>query len=366
MRTLGTLASIAALTLPASALHAQDENAESERTLPERVYVQLETTEGDILLELNNEKAPISVENFVRYVEDDHYDNTVFHRVIGNFMIQGGGFTTAGVQKETRDGIKNEWQNGLKNEKYTIAMARLGGQADSATSQFFINVTDNVFLDQPRDGAGYAVFGEVIAGQSVVDAIKAVRTTVKNGMRDWPIEDVVITDAAVLSKSEADELSAELNKEAERMRLEAQREAKERWTTQLAQAMETLRGKDIDVDAGAINDETENWALVLEDGDGAMPDGPADIVSVHATGWLTDGTKFWSSYDTGAPAQFGLNQVIKGWGAAVQQMKVGEKRLVVIPAENAYGAAGRQGPGGEMVIPQNAALIFEIELIDLP
>jgi peptidyl-prolyl cis-trans isomerase A (cyclophilin A) len=166
------------------------------------VFVKLSTSKGDIILELNETKAPLSVANFVQYVKDGHYDGTTFHRVIGNFMIQGGGFTPDMKQKDTRAPIKNEWQNGLKNTRGTISMARTS-VADSATSQFFINVVDNGGLDLPRDGAAYAVFGRVIGGMDVVDSIRNVKIGMKGGMRDVPVEDVMITKASMLTADEA-------------------------------------------------------------------------------------------------------------------------------------------------------------------
>ncbi len=162
------------------------------------VYVKLKTSMGEILLELNEEKAPITVENFVKYVEDDFYNGTIFHRVIENFMIQGGGFTPEMEQKPTRAPIENEWKNGLSNKRGTVAMARLGNQPDSATAQFFINVSENDFLDQPRDGAGYAVFGKVVDGMEVVEKIRKVKTTTRGRMGDVPVEPVVIEKAEVV------------------------------------------------------------------------------------------------------------------------------------------------------------------------
>ena len=175
----------AAPTAPAAAAPAADK----------LVFAKLATSKGDIILELNESKAPLSVANFVQYIKDGHYDGTTFHRVIGNFMIQGGGFTPDMQQKDTRDPIKNEWKNGLKNTRGTISMARTRA-ADSATSQFFINVVDNGGLDMPRDGAAYAVFGRVIGGMDVVDAIRNVKTGKKGGMSDVPLEDVMITKAS--------------------------------------------------------------------------------------------------------------------------------------------------------------------------
>ena len=158
------------------------------------MHVLMQTTKGDIVLALDQDKAPISVANFLQYVDDGHYDGTIFHRVIAHFMIQGGGFTADMRQKSTRAPIKNEWKNGLKNTRGTVSMARTR-IADSATCQFFINVVDNGFLDQPNDGAAYAVFGKVVAGMDVVDAIRSVRT----GAQDVPTETIAITKARRLS-----------------------------------------------------------------------------------------------------------------------------------------------------------------------
>lgn len=156
--------------------------------------VRLKTSMGEILLELNAEKAPLTVGNFVQYVKDGHYNGTVFHRIINGFMIQGGGMElTDGrlAEKRTRPPIKNESQNGLKNDRGTIAMARTN-DVNSATAQFFINVVDNNNLNFPSMG-GYAVFGKVIEGMDVVDKIKAVPT--RPG--DVPVEPVVIESASI-------------------------------------------------------------------------------------------------------------------------------------------------------------------------
>lgn len=164
------------------------------------MYVLLKTNKGDIVLELNAEKAPQTVENFVKYVNDGHYNGTIFHRVIKGFMIQGGGFDADMNQKQTRSPIMNEADNGLKNDKYTIAMARTS-DPDSATAQFFINSNDNDFLNfrsQTMQGWGYAVFGKVVAGENVVDAIEVVPTTRKFPHDDVPVQPVVIEKAEVL------------------------------------------------------------------------------------------------------------------------------------------------------------------------
>jgi cyclophilin family peptidyl-prolyl cis-trans isomerase len=161
--------------------------------------VVLDTSKGAIEIELYADKAPETVKNFLAYVNDKFYDGTVFHRVIGNFMIQGGGFTAELKQKETKEPIKNESTNGLKNEKYTVAMAHRSAP-DSATAQFFINVVDNAALDKEYkmgDGFGYCVFGKVLKGMDVVDAIKAVPTSLQKGMKDVPTEAVLIKSVTV-------------------------------------------------------------------------------------------------------------------------------------------------------------------------
>ena len=162
--------------------------------------VELQTSKGKITIELDDAKAPESVRNFIAYVEAGHYDNTVFHRVIKGFMIQGGGFEPGLKQKSTQAPIRNEANNGLKNNHYTLAMARTN-DPHSATAQFFINATDNEFLNfkaESGSGWGYAVFGKVVAGNDVVDAIEQVKTGRSGFHDDVPLEDVVIQRASVV------------------------------------------------------------------------------------------------------------------------------------------------------------------------
>ncbi|MCB5185181.1 peptidyl-prolyl cis-trans isomerase [Methylobacillus gramineus] len=162
--------------------------------------IKLHTNFGEITLELDAEKAPITAANFLQYVQDGFYDNTIFHRVIDGFMIQGGGFTSDMSQKPTNPTIKNEANNGLQNKNYTVAMARTPSP-DSASSQFFINVADNDFLNftaPTSQGWGYAVFGKVVAGTEVIDQIKKVKTGSKNGHQDVPVEPVIIERAEVV------------------------------------------------------------------------------------------------------------------------------------------------------------------------
>ncbi|MBC7413399.1 MAG: peptidyl-prolyl cis-trans isomerase [Herminiimonas sp.] len=160
--------------------------------------VLLTTNHGTIKLELDAEKAPKTVENFLNYVRAGHYDGTIFHRVIDGFMVQGGGFEPGMKQKPTGATVENEAKNGLKNTAYTVAMARTS-DPHSASAQFFINIKDNSFLDYPgQDGFGYCVFGKVVEGADVVDKIKAVKTTRTGMFADVPVENVVIEKAELV------------------------------------------------------------------------------------------------------------------------------------------------------------------------
>jgi cyclophilin family peptidyl-prolyl cis-trans isomerase len=165
-----------------------------------RTMVKLETTKGDIVIEVNETAAPVTAANFLQYVQEGFYDGTIFHRVKPNFMIQGGGFTPDMKQKQTRPPIINEAKNGLKNKRGAIAMARLN-DPNSATAQFFINDVDNAYLDYsgPRN-PGYAVFGQVVEGMDVVDSIAKVKTGIKDMHEDVPIEPVIIKSAKVVTK----------------------------------------------------------------------------------------------------------------------------------------------------------------------
>ena len=198
--TLLAIAGMPALSLAQSkaqpdAAKAQTCQANMKGSAP--MKVKLTTSMGAITIELNKEKAPISTENFVKYVESGHYNGTIFHRVIDGFMVQGGGFTKDMQQKATLAPIKNEASNGLKNEVYTLAMARTGVR-DSATAQFFINVKANDFLnyrDETPQGWGYAVFGKVVEGMDVVDKIRKVPTGNSGMHQNVPLEPVTIDKA---------------------------------------------------------------------------------------------------------------------------------------------------------------------------
>ena len=164
--------------------------------------VKLHTNHGIITIELDEKRAPLTAANFLQYVKDGHYGNTIFHRVINGFMIQGGGFEPGMKQKPTRAPVKNEADNKVKNANYTLAMARTS-DPHSASAQFFINVADNAFLDHTApnpQGWGYCVFGKVTAGTEVVDKIKGVKTGSKGMHQDVPVEDVIIQKAEIVEK----------------------------------------------------------------------------------------------------------------------------------------------------------------------
>lgn len=196
-QSLSCLVVASLLVMPVTATAQAQHKETNTMSLPR---VKLQTNKGDIVLELNPAKAPVTTENFLSYVKDGFYDGVIFHRVIKRFMIQGGGFEPGLKQKDTKAPIQNEANNGLANEKYTIAMARTS-DPHSASAQFFINTNNNDFLNHTSpspQGWGYAVFGKVVEGQSVVDDIEGVRTGSCGFHQDVPVEDVIIEKATVV------------------------------------------------------------------------------------------------------------------------------------------------------------------------
>lgn len=197
---LVALTMAATLTMAPAGMAFSQTNNQKDVSSMSTTRVKLVTNMGDIVLELDGEKAPVTTENFLNYVKDGFYTNVVFHRVIPNFMIQGGGFEPGMNQKDTNAPIKNEADNGLKNDKYTIAMARTQ-DPHSASAQFFINTNNNDFLNFSAptvQGWGYAVFGKVVEGTEVVDAIEKVETGTRGFHGDVPREDVVIESAEII------------------------------------------------------------------------------------------------------------------------------------------------------------------------
>ena len=371
-----------ALTGVSLAMAQTEQSSPAAKPDPLHPRVKMTTTLGDIVLELNAEKAPISVDNFLQYAKDGYYDGTIFHRVIGDFMIQGGGYTPDMAEKKEglRGPIKNEWQNGLKNIRGAIAMARTP-VPDSATSQFFIDVVDNTHgsphdLDTPRRGAAYAVFGNVVEGMDVVDKIRNAELTTSAKVPQMgkvvPVEPVVIKSVTLLDGLDYDAvvkaikpiLAAAAKAEAAfKADTEAKAQEMAKFDASLDAAAKAAlfsklvaNGKD---EAGHPLVKTDSGLMyvVLRPGEGPSPKA-TDTVEVHYTGWLmADGTKFDSSVDRNQPATFPLNRVIKGWTEGVGLMKVGAKYRFIIPPDLAYGAQARPK------LPANSTLVFDVELL---
>jgi cyclophilin family peptidyl-prolyl cis-trans isomerase len=342
-----------ALLMPVASGLAQNGSEDGMAKSADTVKVVMTTSMGEIVLELDPDKAPVSTANFISYVDKGFYNGTIFHRVMPGFMIQGGGFTPDMNQKATDAPIKNEWKNGLKNVRGSISMARTQ-VADSATSQFFINVVDNAALDTPRDGAAYAVFGRVVSGMEVVDKIKDVATTTSGQHANVPATPVVIEKVTWSGPETLEALrqraSAAMEKEAAALR---ELGAKSR-----NEGIKYVESLGVNVSTGASSD-TGLWFVDTVVGEGAQPT-PQSKVRVHYTGWLTTGAKFDSSRDRGQPAEFPLNRVIKGWTEGVSGMKVGGKRYLVVPPQLGYGASSPTPK-----IPPNSTLVFEVELLDI-
>jgi len=361
---------VLSLTLP---LAAGQQSQPATRAAGLHPRVKLETSLGDIIVELDAERAPITVDNFLQYVESGFYNGTVFHRVLRDFVIQGGGYDAElNARKDgLRAPIRNEWRNGLKNRRGTIAMARRGWSprmaaelkketANSATAQFYINVTDNPRLDRPQaDGAAYCVFGRVVAGMDVVDRIRNAEVSVHPKLsptsKSVPVEPIVIRSAVLLDEFDRAQL-------AERIKASEQRIARYEadpglWECELID--EWIRKAEAESGSRVQTTASGLRYVVLRAGSGPQPQA-SDTVRVHYSGWLVYGDKFDSSYDRGEPAEFPLNRVIRGWTEGVGLMKVGGKCRLIIPPELGYGRRGRPPK-----IPPNATLIFDVELLEI-
>ncbi len=312
--------------------------------------VKIETTLGDIVVELDTEKAPSTVLNFLDYVAEAFYDGTVFHRVVERSVIQGGGYTADMTEKKAglRPPVADESYNGLKNERGTLAMYREPGKFNSAQSQFFINVADNPPLDRLRDGAGYTVFGRVVDGLETVERIRgtSVGTHPKYAAGKNPVvplKPVVIRSIRLVTPFD--------------------RPA----TVVLAEAAQELRRDRIKVIVRRLENEAGTKAVITEsglryvdyrEGRGAYPLAE-EAVEMHYRGTLIDGKEFDSSTrQTGDSLTINMDSAIKGLREGLQSMREGGKRAIIVPPELGYGADGIPGR-----IPPDSTLVYDIELL---
>jgi peptidyl-prolyl cis-trans isomerase A (cyclophilin A) len=312
--------------------------------------VKIETTLGDIVVELDTEKAASTVLNFLDYVAEGFYDGTVFHRVIQRSVIQGGGFTADMTEKKAglRPPVADESYNGLKNERGTIAMYREPGKFNSARSQFFINIVDNPPLDRLRDGAGYTVFGRVVDGLDTVERIRG--TPVGTNPRYAagknpvvPVEPVVIRSIRLVTPFDRPAVVA-LADAAQEMRRDR--------LNVIVRRLENEAG------AKAVTTESGLRYVDYREGRGAYPL-VEEAVEVNYRGTLVDGKEFDSSVrQTGDSLTINMDSAIKGLREGLQSMREGGKRALVVPPELAYGSDGIPGR-----IPPGSTLVYDIELL---
>lgn len=360
-----TAASVALLVATASGQDAAKTPEAGKPATGDAMHprVKLETTLGDIVVQLDAQKAPITTDNFIKYADAKFFDGTIFHRVMKDFMIQGGGHLPDLQEKKEglRNPIKTEWKNGLKNVKGTISMARKGGDPNSASAQFFINVVDNAMLDQAQgDGAGYTVFGKVVEGEDTVEKIRNTPVTTNPaypGGAVVPTETVVIKSVKVLGDVDRTKIEAAA-KDAEKTITDAHAKAGEAKSAEVGAYVAKIEAE---TGKKAIKTPSGLMYIDLKEGEGPQPEKTASV-DVHYTGWLlpvSDSTKFDSSVDRGKPFTFNLKGgVIQGWLEGVSTMKVGGKRKLIIPGDLGYGKRGSPPK-----IPPDSTLIFDVELL---
>ena len=328
--------------------------------------VRFETTAGDFVLELDGERAPMTVTNFVQYVEDKFYDATIFHRVLRGGLIQGGAYT-AELEKKTkglRAGVPDESFNNLKNVRGTVALYRVPDRVRSGTAQFLVNIADNLGLDQERrDGAAYTVFGRVVEGMDTVDKIAQApvgpHSAYAAGLSPVvPIEPVMIRSVRLLTQFSF--VKAQAVVEARKRR--AERDAEE--ARKAAEALVRTRIQELEAkarEAGTTVVTTESGLKYVDliKGRGAPPI-PEETVSLHYRGTLLDGTVFEDTYEMDDPVSKKVSRFVAGVREGLTTMYEGGKRILYIPPELAFGDTGVPGR-----IPPNATLIFEIELLSI-
>lgn len=315
-----------------------------------RPTVKIKTTLGDIVVALDAEKAPGTVVNFLDYVTDGYYDGTVFHRVVPNSVVQGGGYTPDMTEKKTglRPPIADESYSGLKNERWTVAMFRVPGDLKSARTQFFINVVDHPSLDKLRDGAGYTVFGRVVEGIDTVERIRDTRVGThpnyaagKNPV--VPVAPVTVQSIRLLTAF--DRAAAVALTES----------AKQLWSDRVNRVVRRLENES---GTKAVKTDTGLWYVDFRVGKGTFPL-VQEAVEVNYRGTLVDGWEFDSSAkQADGPLTINMDSAIKGLREGLQSMREGGKRTLIVPPELAYGDSGIPGK-----VPPKATLIYEIELL---
>jgi len=315
-----------------------------------RPTVKIKTTLGDIVVALDAEKAPGTVVNFLDYVTDGYYDGTVFHRVVPNSVVQGGGYTPDMAEKKAglRPPIADESYNGLKNERWTIAMFRVPGDFKSARTQFFINVVDHPSLDKLRDGGGYTVFGRVVEGIDTVERIRDTRVGThpnyaagKNPV--VPVAPVIVQSIRLLTTFDRTAAVALIEK------------SKELWSDRVNRVVKRLENES---GTKAVKTESGLTYVDFRVGNGAFPL-VQESVEVNYRATLVDGWEFDSSAkQADGPLTVNMDTAIKGLSEGLQSMREGGKRTLIVPPELAYGADGIPGK-----IPPNSTLIYEIELL---
>ncbi|MCH7924554.1 MAG: peptidylprolyl isomerase [Planctomycetes bacterium] len=325
--------------------------------------VKMETTLGTVVIELDGDKAPRTVSNFVSYVENRFFDGTIFHRVLDGGLIQGGAFDATMDRKidGLRDGVKCEWDNGLKNVRGTIAMYRISNFLDSAKAEFFINLRDSPGLDDlHRDGAAYTVFGAVVEGLDAVDKIAAVPVGThakyaKGRSKVVPIDPVVIKSMRMLSAF--DHQRAVTMAEAEEIR---QKKAKEEAAQAKVRALRE-RIENLEAQSGQKMVTTESGLgyIIMRPGQGAPPI-ESETVTVHYRGTFANGTVFEESYgsETAKPLTQKVSRFISGLREGILGMHEGGKRFFVVPPEIGFGTEGVPDR-----IPPNSTLVYVVELL---
>lgn len=320
----------------------------SPATLRPRVKIQ--TTLGDIVVALDAENAPGTVMNFLDYVTDGFYDGTVFHRVVPNSVVQGGGYNPDMTEKRVglRPAIADESYNELKNERWTIAMFRVPGDFNSARTQFFINVVDHPFFDRLRDGSGYTVFGRVVEG---IDTVERIRDTKVGTHPNYaagknpvvPVEPVVVQSIRLLTAFDRTAAAA-LMESAKQLRSDR--------VNLVVKRLENESG------AKAVTTESGLRYVDFRVGKGAFPL-MQEAVEVNYRAMFVDGREFDSSAkQADGPLTVNMDSALKGLGEGLQSMREGGKRTLIVPPELAYGAVGIPG-----MVPPNSTLIYEIELL---